>query len=229
MRREALWHGRVDAGGDPAGCRSATLDLEGGAVRYVRYAGHEAIRGIDYLVRDQAGGRRRPASRRSPRGERRPLPGRTRRRRATDDIDYRFRLTVEGHADGRLDVRADGEAHSSFLTNRTGFVVLHPIIGVAGKPVTVTHKDGSTSQSHFPDLISPDQPILDIRALRHEVAPGAVRHLPDGGLAAPATPKPSSRWRTSGTGPTHPTRPTSARSSILGRSVSRPGPRCRKG
>ena len=61
---------------------------------------------------------------------------------------------------------------SSFLTNRTGFVVLHPIIGVAGKKVTVTHKDGSVSQSRFPDLISPDQPIFDIRALRHEVAPG---------------------------------------------------------
>ena len=68
-----------------------------------------------------------------------------------DDIDYRFRLTVEGHADGRLDVRADAEAHSSFLTNRTGFVVLHPILGVAGKPVTVTHKDGSTEASRtFP-------------------------------------------------------------------------------
>ncbi len=64
------------------------------------------------------------------------------------------------------------EAASGFLTNRTGFVVLHPILGVAGKPVTVTHKDGSTSESAFPDQISPDQPILDIRALRHEVAPG---------------------------------------------------------
>ena len=31
-----------------------SLDLVGGAVRYVRYAGHEAIRGIDYLVRDQS-------------------------------------------------------------------------------------------------------------------------------------------------------------------------------
>jgi hypothetical protein len=150
-----------------------SLDLEGGAVRYVRYDGHEAIRGIDYLVRD--------ASWRTP-----PARFTTRRREEMadrflveldgvvkqDDIDYRFRLTVEGHADGRLEVRADGEAASSFLTNRTGFVILHPILGVAGKPVTVTHKDGSTEASRFPDLISPDQPILDIRALRHEVAPG---------------------------------------------------------
>ena len=151
-------------------------DLEGGAVRYVRYAGHEAIRAIDYLVRD-ASWRTPPARFTLLRREESPdrflveLDGVVKQ----DDIDYRFRLTVEGHADGRLEVRADGEAHSSFLTNRTGFVVLHPIIGVAGKPVTVTHKDGSTEASRFPDLISPDQPILDIRALRHEVAPGLWR------------------------------------------------------
>lgn len=150
-----------------------SLDLEGGAVRYVRFAGHEAIRGIDYLVRDSSW-RTPPAHVSIVRREETPdrflveLDGVVEQ----DDIDYRFRLIVEGHADGRLEVRADGEAHTSFLTNRTGFVILHPIIGVAGKPVTVTHKDGSTSESRFPDLISPDQPILDIRALRHEIAPG---------------------------------------------------------
>ncbi len=150
-----------------------TLNLEGGAVRYVRYAGHEAIRGIDYLVRD-ASWRTPPARftllRREETADRFlvELDGIVQQ----DDIDYRLRLTVEGHADGRLDVRADAEAQSSFLTNRTGFVILHPIIGVAGKPVTVTHKDGSTTPSEFPELIRPDQPILDIRALRHEVAPG---------------------------------------------------------
>lgn len=150
-----------------------TLDLEGGAVRYVRYGGHEAIRGIDYLVRD-ASWRTPPARFTLLRREETPehFPVELDGVVAQDDIDYRYRLTVEGHADGRLDVRADGEAHSSFLTNRTGFVILHPIIGVAGKPATVTHKDGSTSASQFPELIRPDQPILDIRALRHEVAPG---------------------------------------------------------
>ncbi|MBN9023934.1 MAG: hypothetical protein J0H08_18000, partial [Rhizobiales bacterium] len=75
-------------------------------------------------------------------------------------------------SDGRLEVRADAEAFSGFDTNRTGFVVLHPIIGVAGQPVTVTRKDGSTEETRFPALIQPDQPILDIRALRHEVVPG---------------------------------------------------------
>jgi hypothetical protein len=150
-----------------------SVEVEGSAVRYVRYAGHEAIRGIDYLVRDSSW-RTPPAKltpvKREETGDRflLELDGIVQQ----DDIDYRFRLAIEGHADGRLEVRADAEAHSGFDTNRTGFVVLHPIIGVAGKPVTVTRKDGSEVQAHFPDLISPDQPILDIRALRHEVAPG---------------------------------------------------------
>src|SRR5205807_8032589 len=55
---------------------------------------------------------------------------------------------------------------------RTGFVVLHPIAGVAGEPVEVLHVDGSTEQARFPALIKPYQPFMDIRALTHQVAPG---------------------------------------------------------
>ena len=150
-----------------------SLDLEGGAVRYVRYNGHEAIRGIDYLVRDSSW-RTPPATLTTVRREESAdrfvveLDGEVNQ----DDIHYRYRLSIEGRSDGRLDVKANAEALSGFLTNRTGFIVLHPILGVAGKPATVTHKDGSTSETTFPELISPDQPIFDIRALRHEVAPG---------------------------------------------------------
>ncbi|MEZ5905835.1 MAG: hypothetical protein R3C69_12305 [Geminicoccaceae bacterium] len=150
-----------------------SIELEGAAVRYVRYAGLEAIRGIDYLVRD-ASWRTPPATlttRRREQGENGftvELEGVVRQ----DEIDYQYRQTITGSADGRLEVMVEAEAKSGFLTNRTGFVVLHPILGVAGKPVIVTHKDGSTSETSFPELISPGQPIFDIRALRHEMAPG---------------------------------------------------------
>ncbi len=150
-----------------------SIDLEGAAVRYVRYAGLEAIRGIEYLVRD-ASWRTPPAALTTLRQEQGKdgftveLDGVVRQ----DEIDYRYRQTITGSADGRLEVVVEAEAKNGFLTNRTGFVVLHPILGVAGKPVTVTHKDGSTSETTFPELISPGQPIFDIRALRHEVAPG---------------------------------------------------------
>ena len=150
-----------------------SLELENGAIRYIRHSGFEAIRGIDYLVRD-ASWRTPPAAltmRSLDEGEggfRAVLEGLVRQ----DDIHYRYTLSITGTAEGELTVEAEAEALSTFMTNRTGFVVLHPIKDVAGKPVTVTHKDGSTSNSRFPKLISAAQPIFDIRALRHEVADG---------------------------------------------------------
>ncbi len=150
-----------------------SLDLENGAIRYVRHSGYEAIRGIDYLVRDSSW-RTPPAAltlrsldESADRFEA-VLDGEVRQ----DEIHYRYTLTIVGESDGTLEVAAEAEALSTFMTNRTGFVVLHPIRDTAGRPVTVTHKDGSTSQTTFPELISPGQPIFDIRALRHEVADG---------------------------------------------------------
>ncbi len=148
-----------------------SLELENGAIRYVRHSGFEAIRGIDYLVRDSSW-RTPPAAltlrslNEEPDSFRAVLDGEVRQ----DEIHYRYTLTIQGSAAGELSVAAEAEALSTFMTNRTGFVVLHPIKDTAGKPVTVTHKDGSTSETTFPELISPGQPIFDIRALRHEVA-----------------------------------------------------------
>jgi len=166
----------TDKPGAPSRTFSAgplSIVLEGSAIRYVRYQGHEAIRGIDYLLRDDSW--RTPQAVLTPRAEsgdpngfKIELDGEVKQ----DDIHYRFRLAIDGSADGRLTVTADGEALSTFMTNRTGFVVLLPILGIACAPVTVTAKDGSTRQTVFPKLISAGQPIFDIRALRHQVAPG---------------------------------------------------------
>ncbi len=150
-----------------------SIELENGAIRYVRHSGCEAIRGIDYLVRDSSW--RTPPATLSTRsldaGEDAfhvVLDGEVQQ----DEIHYRFTLTIDGRSDGTLEVTAEAEALSTFMTNRTGFVVLHPVKDTAGRPVTVTHKDGSTEATTFPALISPAQPIFDIRALRHEVADG---------------------------------------------------------
>jgi hypothetical protein len=51
-------------------------------------------------------------------------------------------------------------------------VVLHPIEGVAGEPCTIEHVDGRVVQTRFPDLIDPVQPMMDLRALTHQFAPG---------------------------------------------------------
>ena len=57
------------------------------------------------------------------------------------------------------------------MTNRAGFVVLHPA-GLAGQKLKVTHVDGREEETRFPERISPSQPVFDIRALCHEAAPG---------------------------------------------------------
>src|SRR5262249_23606731 len=90
--------------------------------------------------------------------------------------DDRRRLTyeakIEGRSDGSLSFDAVAAAETEVLTNRTGFVVLHPLAGVSGRPVRVVHTDGSVALERFPALISPSQPIFDIRSLAYEIAPG---------------------------------------------------------
>ncbi|QHQ36295.1 hypothetical protein [Algicella marina] len=57
----------------------------------------------------------------------------------------------------------------AFATNRAGFTVLHPIRGVAGAKLKVTHSDGAEEQTAFPELIRPDQPVKDIAGLTYGI------------------------------------------------------------
>lgn len=146
--------------------------LEDGNLRHIRIGGREAIRAISYVVRDRNWGTYVP--------------------RITDLVvrqqdgrfivtysavcgdaeqEFRYEARIEGGVDG-LRFAATGRAATDFMTNRTGFVVLHPIAGVAGAPVQVLHVDGKLEHARFPDLIEPYQPFMDIRALTHEVRPG---------------------------------------------------------
>lgn len=88
------------------------------------------------------------------------------------DIDFRWRGTITGKADGTVSFGMDGEAHSTFMRNRIGFCVLHSPAHVAGKPCTVEKDNGSVEAGRFPETISPHQPFVDMRAISHEVVPG---------------------------------------------------------
>ena len=78
-----------------------------------------------------------------------------------------------GSADGSLSFEAVATPQTDFLTNRAGFIVLHPLDGVAGRPVRIKQVDGSAYEAAFPETISPACPFKNLRALSHEVAPGA--------------------------------------------------------
>ena len=81
-----------------------------------------------------------------------------------DPISFSWKGTIEGR-DGVLDFTFDGLAKKSFLRNRIGICVLHPIVECAGKPCRVRHSDGAWKEQSFPRFISPHQPFKDIRAL----------------------------------------------------------------
>lgn len=150
-----------------------SVELDAGNLRYIRYAGQEAIRAISYVVRDQFWGTFNPVIEDFQVEER--DEGFTVTYSATcrnETQAFRYRARIVGEANGDLRFEADGTALEDFLTNRTGFVVLHAVEGVSGAPVTVDEVDGRTVETVFPDLIDPKQPIMNIRALTHAVAPG---------------------------------------------------------
>jgi D-apionolactonase len=147
-----------------------SVELENGNLRYVRYRGVEVLRAVAFLVRDRNWATYGPSIENLKVGQ------------GPDDFtvsyqatckdasqELRYRATITGRADGSLRFDADGQAVTDFLANRVGFIVLHPLEGVAGEPVEVTHADGQVEAARFPRLISPGQPLFDIRALAHEV------------------------------------------------------------
>jgi hypothetical protein len=150
-----------------------TAELENGALRCIRYQNTEVIRSIAYLFRDKDW--RTPAAvitdlkvGQGPDSFRVGYEGRV----LAGEQEFVYRASIEGRSDGGLRFEVEGTAPTEVRANRIGFVVLHPLEGVAGEPVEVTHADGSIERSRFPRLISPAQPFFDIRAFAHQVVPG---------------------------------------------------------
>jgi hypothetical protein len=149
------------------------LVLGDGELRHIRVADREILQRIYVAVRDRNWG---------------TVPGRlenldVRENAGTfevsfdsihqqGDIDYRWRGHITGAPDGTVRFEMDGKAHSTFLRNRIGFCVHHPLEGCAGKPCTIEKPDGRKEKSAFPEFVSPNQPFLDVAAMSHEVRPG---------------------------------------------------------
>lgn len=87
-------------------------------------------------------------------------------------IDFRWRGRITGAASGTVSFNFEGEAHATFLKNRIGLCVLHPLDECVGRACTVEHTDGRVTHGRFPRLIAPHQPFKDIRAITHKAAPG---------------------------------------------------------
>jgi hypothetical protein len=151
-----------------------SAELESGNLRYVRFGGIEMIRAISFIVRDRNWGTYNPAISNlsvEETGDGFRVSYDAVARDAAQEL--RYSSIIIGSPDG-LRFEARGTAISDFETNRTGFVVLHPIAGVAGERAIVEQVDGRTVETRFPDLIEPAQPMMNLRAITHGFAPGAT-------------------------------------------------------
>jgi hypothetical protein len=150
-----------------------TAELEAGALRYIRIGGIEVLRAIAFLVRDENWGTFSPKIE-NLKIEESPQAFRVTYRATCADAKRTlvYDAAIAGKSDGSLAFEAVADPLTDVETNRTGFIVLHPVKGVAGAPVKVLHVDGREETSAFPAAIDPMCPFQDIRALSHEVMPG---------------------------------------------------------
>ena len=149
-----------------------TAELDAGNLRHIRFGGVEIIRAISFVVRDRNWGTYNPSITDLSVHEADGFTVSYRARAGDGAQSFGYAARIRGNPDGSVDFEAEGLAETDFETNRTGFVVLHPIVGVSGRPVTVEHVDGTVVERAFPDLVDPVQPLMDLRALTHEPAPG---------------------------------------------------------
>jgi hypothetical protein len=151
-----------------------------GELRYLRVGGAEVVRRIFVAVRDSAWG---------------TIPGKVTGaviqarcdgftityevRHVRGDIDFAWRGTIAAFATdpGAVAVEFEmvGVPLSTFLTNRTGVSVLHPIREVAGCACRIEHSDGTVEASRFPRSVEPCQPFRSIRAMEYDAGGAAVR------------------------------------------------------
>ena len=152
-----------------------TAMLDNGALRTIRFRGVEVLRGVAYLVRDKNWGTYAPE-----------ITGlKVRQSKNSFSVSYSatckdkdqgitYQAKIEAKADGTLTFAATATPLSDFITNRTGFVVLHPLVDVVGAPVEIVHTDGKRQKTRFPKFISPGQPVFEISSMKHTVVPGVT-------------------------------------------------------
>ena len=98
------------------------------------------------------------------------------------EVDFFWKGTITGDANGTVTFSMDGEARSTFRRNRIGFCVLHPM-GCAGVPCLIVKVDGAVEESAYPNLplplnylidgeIKPVAPFNNMRAVRYEITSG---------------------------------------------------------
>jgi hypothetical protein len=156
-----------------AGPLTMVFEPDTAFLRYVRLGDQEILRGVYAAVRDRNWGTV------APKVSNLQVEDSGDAFRLTFDveckereIDFSWTGEVVGAAPGTVTFSMEGVARSTFLRNRIGLCVLHPIRECKGRSCVVEHVDGALERGSFPRLISPHQPFKEMRAISHEVVPG---------------------------------------------------------
>jgi hypothetical protein len=133
------------------------VTLANGAVGAVAWHGVEVLRGIAYPIRNADWGTYADET-----VDERQTPTAYTRRFTAAEGAIAGTFALEAAQDGTLTLTLELAISRDIDVNRAGFVVLHPIAGVAGTPLAVTHASGAVERTSFPALIAPSQPVFDI-------------------------------------------------------------------
>ncbi|HEX8048151.1 D-apionate lactonase [Rhizobium sp.] len=149
------------------------VDFKDGNLRTITYDGTEVLRAVSYLVRDRDWGTYAPSisDLQIDQGNDAFSVGYIAQCAGPNSTALEIRVQISAEAGNIVTFDAAAISKTGFETNRCGFCILHPIVGVAGTPVSVEHVDGHHEDTHFPDLIEPWQPFKDMRAITHGVMP----------------------------------------------------------
>ena len=158
-----------------------TMLYDDGDLRYVKLGNHEIVRRVYAAVRDRNWGTVagiRSAEQHAIGEETFTISYTVEHRQG--DIAFDWDCTISGSAEGVVRFRMDGQARTTFLRNRIGLCILHPIDHLAGAACVVEHVDGSQDRTRLPLEISAEQPVepfSSMRALRYEIVPGVWAEL----------------------------------------------------
>ena len=181
--RNFLSHGAPDPLPNRTPLRAGPLSMcfEAGDLRYIKFGEREVIRRIYAAIRDRNWG---------------TIPGviskldqrigpedfkiRYQCEHRQNEIHFVWNAEITGNADGSIHLIFDGEAKSTFLRNRIGFCVLHPIRECAGAKCRAIYGNGEKKETLFPKVIAAEQPVTalhDLVGIAHEVESGIWAEL----------------------------------------------------
>jgi D-apionolactonase len=171
-REMLLSGGALPDKGIPLRAGPLTMTFQDGGLRYIRLGDHEIIRRIYCAVRG-------PDWETVP--ERRLGVSSSIGRdsfciefyveNVQYEIDFHWTGTIRGQTDGRVVFEINGVARSTFLKNRIGMCVLHPVRECAGVPCRIRQVNGDAIESAFPRSIAARNPFCDVVSIAHLVAP----------------------------------------------------------